>query len=130
MARMGMDVDVRRSGPFFTIRESRMDIILRAAEDAVAEVAFEEVHRIMDASFKNPTGFYESQVVIDRQIDDVVITDQGVVYGPWLEGVGSMNKVTRFKGYAMFRRAAKLAQATAAQVAEPDVSKTAQRELN
>lgn len=33
------------------------------------------------------------------------IHDSNVVYGPWLEGVGSRNAKTRFKGYAMFRNA-------------------------
>jgi len=33
-----------------------------------------------------------------------VIDDTRVVYGPWLEGVGSRNQATRFKGYAIFRR--------------------------
>ena len=31
------------------------------------------------------------------------IHDSNVVYGPWLEGVGSRNDTTRFKGYAIFR---------------------------
>jgi hypothetical protein len=30
----------------------------------------------------------------------------GPVYGPWLEGVGSRNATTRFKGYRAFRKAA------------------------
>jgi hypothetical protein len=35
-----------------------------------------------------------------------VVNDRGIVYGPWLEGVGSRNfPKTRFKGYASFRRA-------------------------
>jgi hypothetical protein len=29
-----------------------------------------------------------------------------VIYGPWLEGVGSRNRTTRFKGYFTFRRTA------------------------
>ena len=29
----------------------------------------------------------------------------GAVYGPWLEGVGSRNATTRFKGYWAFRKA-------------------------
>ena len=33
-----------------------------------------------------------------------VISDGGVVYGPWLEGTSSRNQTTRFKGYAMFRK--------------------------
>ncbi|MGV9803926.1 hypothetical protein ACWDTP_38425, partial [Mycobacterium sp. NPDC003449] len=33
------------------------------------------------------------------------VNDGGVVYGPWLEGTGSRNApVTRFRGYATFRR--------------------------
>jgi len=32
------------------------------------------------------------------------ISDNGVIYGPWLEGVGSRNATTRFKGYANYRR--------------------------
>lgn len=34
-----------------------------------------------------------------------VIYDSGVVYGPWIEGVGTRNAASRFKGYAMFRKA-------------------------
>ena len=33
------------------------------------------------------------------------VHDSGVIYGPYLEGVGSRNQTTRFKGYAMFRNA-------------------------
>lgn len=34
-----------------------------------------------------------------------IIHDSRVVYGPWLEGIGSRNETSRFKGYAMFRNA-------------------------
>jgi hypothetical protein len=34
------------------------------------------------------------------------VHDDGVIYGPWLEGTGSRNApVTRFPGYGSFRRA-------------------------
>ena len=32
-------------------------------------------------------------------------TGNPVIYGPWLEGVSSLNARSRFKGYAMFRKA-------------------------
>jgi hypothetical protein len=35
-----------------------------------------------------------------------VVDDSNVIYGPWLEGVGSRNEKTRFKGYFTFRKAA------------------------
>ena len=33
-----------------------------------------------------------------------LITDGGVVYGPWLEGTSSRNDTSRFKGYSSFRK--------------------------
>ena len=36
------------------------------------------------------------------------LSDGGVVYGPWLEGVSSRNRSTRFKGYFSFRKAKQL----------------------
>jgi len=53
---------------------------------------------------RHPTGHYESRIHTERQINDLVVTDTPVVYGPWLEGVGSRNfPVTRFRGYHTFR---------------------------
>lgn len=52
---------------------------------------------------KNPTGYYQSQVVTSRRLGDWAVTDSGVIYGPWLEGTGSRNRTTRFKGYFTFR---------------------------
>lgn len=34
----------------------------------------------------------------------IEITDNGAIYGPWLEGESSRNESTRFKGYSTFRR--------------------------
>lgn len=54
----------------------------------------------------NPTGYYESRVVTDVSAGSVEISDSGVIYGPWLEGTGSRNASSRFKGYATFRKVA------------------------
>ena len=53
------------------------------------------------------------------------VNDSGVVYGPWLEGVGSRNATTRFKGYAMFRRAHQRVE----RATTPTVTKALQRHL-
>ena len=52
------------------------------------------------------TGHYRRSVN-GRMLDSLhgEIHDSKVVYGPWLEGTGSRNATTRFKGYAAFRRA-------------------------
>jgi hypothetical protein len=83
-------------------------IVTQMLEEAVAEVAAQasaDLHRFMNATFKHPTPYYETQVSIAARGRDLVVNDRGVVYGPWLEGVSSRNATTRFKGYANWRRA-------------------------
>jgi hypothetical protein len=50
------------------------------------------------------TGNYRRNISTTITGLNAVITDGGVIYGPWLEGVSSRNTTTRFKGYASFRR--------------------------
>jgi len=51
------------------------------------------------------TGNYRRNVSAEvRPSLSVVLSDGGVIYGPWLEGVSSRNQSTRFKGYATFRK--------------------------
>jgi hypothetical protein len=84
-----------------------LPVIDRFIEDAVWAVgaqALADVHLIADKSFRDPTPWYETQLMVERMAPDrVKVHDQDVVYGPWLEGVGSRNKTTQFKGYKMFR---------------------------
>ena len=52
---------------------------------------------------KASTGHYRRSIK-GRAIGRAAkITDSRVVYGPWLEGVGSRNRTTRFKGYRVWR---------------------------
>ncbi len=45
------------------------------------------------------------------------VHDSDIVYGPWLEGVGSRNfPVTSFKGYSMFRKVAQQIERKAPQM--------------
>lgn len=85
--------------------EQEVDAFLSDAQLLVAHQASAEVHNILDLSIRNPTPYYETQIVVQRMQPDVVVHDRGIVYGPWLEGVSERNKTTRFKGYAAFRRA-------------------------
>lgn len=53
------------------------------------------------------TGHYRRSIHAEMRSDTQGrIDDSGVVYGPWLEGTGSRNQSTRFKGYASFRKTA------------------------
>lgn len=76
-------------------------------EEEAAEWALDHIQGTFHREFRHPTGFYESNVRVNSAGNEV--TDGGYggpVYGPWLEGVGSRNNTTRFKGYHAFRLAA------------------------
>lgn len=78
-------------------------------EEEGAEWALNHIKRTFHTSFKQPTGYYESNVTIHHTSYGEEVWDggeAGPVYGPWLEGVGSRNNSTRFRGYFAFRKAA------------------------
>jgi hypothetical protein len=91
-------------GDLFDDAEKIVDSWLEDVKDSYAQQGISRLHQLMDQSFRNPTPYYETQVTIDRSGADRVIHDRGVIYGPWLEGVGSRNRTTRFKGYHHWRR--------------------------
>jgi hypothetical protein len=111
-----MDVEVNAAGPIFTGTASAMITRWTRAEgEELARWADAEVHRVLGQVLQHPTGYYESQVRVNRITPDrFAISDGGVVYGPWLEGVGSRNfPVTSFKGYSTFRRVKQRVEAKA-----------------
>lgn len=99
-------LNVRMTGPVLEGTASAMtDVMLVSAVAEVADYAKFEVLMTLDQALQNPTGYYESQIT-DQTLSPLLhrIHDNGVVYGPWLEGVGSRNyPVTRFRGYHSFR---------------------------
>jgi len=102
MARL---ISQRLDGPVFRPSEIRSweTRVTKESEVAVAEYALWRVKAYNAADFKNPTGHYRSQLHVVRR-GVVEVNDGGSVYGPWLEGTGSRNKKTRFKGYWHWRR--------------------------
>lgn len=98
---------VTLSGPMF---DARFGAARRQMEDEglnrVGGQGLSDVHANLNTSIRNPTPYYETQITSERRGDEQVVHDRGVIYGPWLEGTGSRNQTTRFKGYASFRRAA------------------------
>lgn len=113
---------VTAHGPLFDGRALREAKRLEAGTvDDVAQAVFEEVHDTLDANLKHPTGYYESRIRVDTTRTTAVVDDSGVVYGPWLEGVSSRNRSTRFKGYAAFRRSAQRVQKRVPQITRQTV---------
>jgi hypothetical protein len=67
----------------------------------VATFAEDQVQQRLAQVLQHPTGYYQSKITVERAGTGYRVTDQGVVYGPWLEGTGSRNApVTRFAGYS------------------------------
>jgi len=104
---LGIQVEVVANSPLFDERraEAIIDSWLVDVRASFGQQGLSELHFWMDQYFKNPTPYYETQVVAQNMGEDMVIHDRGIIYGPWLDGSGSRNATTRFKGYAHWRRA-------------------------
>lgn len=119
-----MPSSIHVSGPLFDgVAVKELEAAVTAVQQEVASYAEYQWQQNMNDSFQNPTGAYQSHVNILRREADLVVNDgfpgSGLLYGPWLEGVGSRNQTTRFKGYFALRRAANsVAQKTTA-IAKP-----------
>lgn len=115
----GLRTKVKEHGPWFDGRAGR---IIRdfadAAEREIADEGEDMVHARLHRVLRHPTGYYESHVRVRRSGTLHEVTDGDVVYGPWLEGVGSRNRTTRFKGYATFRRVGNALERKADNIAE------------
>ena len=99
-------VSVHTSGPLFDGRaEKAAQDSLEPITRAVAVRGVVLVRSILAEVLKHPTGYYQSNISYTGD-NPATISDNRVVYGPWLEGVGSRNSpVTRFPGYHTFRKA-------------------------
>lgn len=104
------------SGPLFS-SDPFGPLILDIRDEVAADV-LAVAHGVMDAKFRNPTPYYETQVTNELFGTERVVHDRGVIYGPWLEGISPKNIGSIFKGYHAF--------ATAARTAQSRVERTAQ----
>lgn len=96
-------------------------------EREVAREGENMVHRSLHEVLRHPTGYYESRVTVHASGTGVEIDGDNVIYGPWLEGVGSRNETTRFKGYFTFRRVGQMLEAKAQRIADRIADREARR---
>ncbi|MER7813799.1 hypothetical protein [Streptomyces sp. NPDC096153] len=114
-------IDVTFEGPLFDGRAARaMDDYCDDARDSIAEYAEEHALNLMGMAFRHPTGYYESRVKTELVAADTARThDSDVVYGPWLEGVGTRNRPRPgFPGYFHWRRTKDAVKARGPQIAQ------------
>jgi len=112
------------SGPLFNGRlAASVEAATRRTEYRIADEGVALVRNNIRISAKRRTGRYERSLRTTRQASSVRVTDGGVVYGPWLEGVSRRNSSTRFKGYRQFRKATQELERRAKPIAEVEISR-------
>lgn len=116
-----MSLSIDFQGPWFDGRAERA--IQQACDDALDDVAAYAEERVLmgtAAHFKTRTPYYETRITTERVTSEVsLVHDQGVVYGPWLEGVGTRNRARPgFPGYGFWRAAKQAVSVRGPQVAE------------
>lgn len=97
-------IDVTLNGPLFDGELERR--IARGVEEArhqVGDRAADQVRARFNRVLRHPTGRLRSQVQVAYEGDRARVTNGNVIYRFWIEGVGSRNRTTRFKGYRTFR---------------------------
>ena len=102
-----IQVDVKVTGPLFLPGVQQK--VEEAVNDAVGDLVSEGERQVklqLTPGHGLESGHYARSIhgEVTGSMHGI-ISDSNVVYGPWLEGVSSMNDRTRFKGYAMFRNA-------------------------
>lgn len=99
-------VTIVRTGPLFDGRaQAQLDRACQDISRRVATIGASMVRSNLHAVLRHETPHYRLQNEARPDPPGWKVWDRGVVYGPWLEGVGSRNyPVTRFKGYATYRR--------------------------
>lgn len=116
-------IDVSESGPFFDGGTAKaIGAFEDQAEKDVADVAAQMIQEELGHVLKHPTGRYRRSIHTVTHGANTVVTDGGIVYGPWLEGVGSRNARSRFKGYSTFRRIGQKVAAKSGAIAEATLS--------
>lgn len=103
----GIEFDARmiRRGPMFNGRTAAaMHTYADQVGYLVATYGEDQVQQRLGQVLQHPTGYYQSKITVERQGSGYRVSDQGVIYGGWLEGTSSRNQTTSFKGYQSFRR--------------------------
>lgn len=111
---------ISKTGPLFN------GLAKKAARDFTREASLEIAKEgqsmwiaQLNRSMKHPTGYYTSNIMINRAGNSNTVHDNDVIYGAWLEGTGSRNfPVTRFKGYHSMRKVRQKLDSKAPRIAE------------
>jgi hypothetical protein len=126
---MRFDVTMDMTGPIFKAGGPNLDREINGAVKELVQMGEERLAQtlrprpspgvyltISEAGKNASTGHYRRSISTTFKNLGAIISDGGVVYGPWLEGISSRNKTSRFPGYASFRRTGQWLEAKAEDV--------------
>lgn len=124
MPNFRVNVAIQQKGQVFDAAKSKAAAarMVIGINDTIAQEGVNRVKNYCQRLFKNPTGYYESQITVDRRKVYRGVTDNGVRYGSWLEGTSSRNASTRFKGYRIFRTVKQELDQDKIKIAQPIVT--------
>ena len=130
------EYNIEVKGPLFTSGAPLiMNQAVRDAEEAVADETRRRVKLAGQTAFRYDSvprrGYYPGNwlrhVYSEAKVGYHQVGDSGIIYGHWLEGTGSRNRTTRFKGYFMWRKTYQEMNRTGAlQVAAPIIRRAVQ----
>lgn len=131
MPEITLRMDVAQRGQLFNTSAAVKAITdtVDQIELAIADAALALALQYLGNDLQHPTGHYESRVTTFASGGYTGITDNGIAYGGWLEGVDPRNATTSFRGYHVFERVADAMRNTKEQIAQPLVNRMVQ-ELN
>jgi hypothetical protein len=134
----GISAKVETRGPLFTHGDDIVNYHVGLMTRELAQKAEIAIKFQGQSSFRYesspPTGAWLRAVKtrVAAAIGDLKgweVHDSNIIYGAWLEGVGSRNyPVTRFRGYSMFRKVRTELERKAPRMLLPDI-KTMTRRL-
>lgn len=117
-----ISITVKTSGGLFRFEKPQFERALRGAIQEIVEKGEEHLGEMLRP---RPAGVFLSVGEAKRgkasvgtfrrsmhgdvprsTLGRIFVAGPGAIYGPWLEGTGSRNQTTRFKGYSSFRKTA------------------------
>lgn len=121
---MTLGISVVRHGPMFDGRaDAAAEEMCDESERAIAIHGSAKVRARQNVTFKVQTPYYRTHTQARKTVDGWRITGPAVAYGHWLEGTGSRNRTTRFKGYFIFRTMTKEIQRESAATIAPIIAR-------
>lgn len=119
-----INVTIKKSGPLFDGRaEAAVVRFTRDSTSVLTRVGTQMVKLKYGARIRENTGHFLGRITGDVTGSIGRIYTKFILYGYWLEGVGSQNATSRFKGYWAYRETFIELDARSTEILQPLIEK-------